>query len=102
MAKETVEAVRQAELNAAQKESDAAQKKEALLLKTQLKAKDLYTSMTRDAIVKAEKDLSEANKRGAAFMEEAKEKAENEVLLMKEMALQKDADAISLVLSNVI
>ncbi|MGB4661288.1 MAG: hypothetical protein WBI07_19100 [Mobilitalea sp.] len=102
MAKETVEAVRQAELNAAQKEKDAAQKKEAILLESQLNAKTLYSSMTKEALEKAENDIAKANIRGTVILEEAKEKAEKEALLMKEMAQQKEADAISLVLSNVI
>jgi vacuolar-type H+-ATPase subunit H len=57
MAKETVEAIRQAELNAAQKERDAQLNKEKLISDAGLKAKSTASSMIKDAQDKAEKDL---------------------------------------------
>lgn len=102
MAKETVQAVRQAELNAAQIERDAVLQKEAMISDAGLNAKTLITSMTKQAMEKAEQDLAAAVKRGNQMLEEAKTKADNEVLLMKEMALMKEEAAVNLILSNVI
>lgn len=102
MAKETVQAVRQAELNAAQIEKEAFVKKEAILLEAQQNAKTMITSMTREAIAKAESDISAARHRGTENLEAARIKAEKEVLLIKEMIKGKEQAAINLVLSNVI
>jgi len=102
MAKETVQAVRQAELNATQKEREAIEKKEAIISEAQQNAKIMVTDMTKEALEKAERNLTFANQRGIEMMEAAKQKAENEVLLMKEMAKGKEEAAINLVLSNVI
>ena len=102
MAKETVQAVRQAELNAAQKEREASQNKETILSEAQLNAKIMITSMTKEALEKAERNLALANQQGLGRMETAKLKAVNEVLLMKEMAQRKEKVAIKLVLSTAI
>ncbi|MDF2942075.1 MAG: hypothetical protein K0S01_933 [Herbinix sp.] len=102
MAKETVQAVRQAELNAAQMEREAIQKKDTILSEAQLKAKTMITSMTKEALEKAERNLVLANERGIEMMEAIKLKAESEVLLMKEMAQRKEETVIDFVLSTVI
>lgn len=102
MAKETVQAVRKAELNAAQKEKDALIRKEEIIAEAGQNAKAFITSMTKQALDKAEQDLAAANKRGTELTEAAKLKAESEVLIMKEMAQRKEEAAISLILSSVI
>lgn len=102
MAKETVEAVRQAELNAAQKERDAFHKKETILSEAQQNAKSMVTSMTKEALIKAERNLALANQQGIERMEASKLNADNEVLLIKEMAHRKEEAAIKLVLSTAI
>lgn len=102
MAKETVQAVRQAELNAIQKERDAHAQRETIVSEASLNAKALITSMTKQAVEKADQDLSEALRKGNERLEAAKLKAEKEVLLMKEMASAKEEAAINLVLRGVI
>jgi len=102
MAKETVEAVRQAELNAAQKEREAFQKKELILSEAQQNAKSMVSSITKEALLKAERNLALANQQGLERMEASKLKAVSEVLLMKEMAQRKEEAAIKLVLLTAI
>jgi len=102
MAKETVQAVRQAELNAAQFEKNANMQREAILQEAEQNAKTMINSMTREAIEKAESNLSAARHRGTETLEAAKLRAETEVLLIKEMIKEKEQSAIDLVLSNVI
>jgi vacuolar-type H+-ATPase subunit H len=102
MAKETVQAVRQAELNAAQTEREANEKREAILAEAQLNAKTMISSMTKEANEKAERNLTLANERGIELLENAKKKAESEVLLMKEMVQNKGEAAINLILATVI
>jgi len=102
MAKETVEAVRQAELNAAQKEREAFQKKESILSEAQQNAKSMVSSITKEALLKAERNLALANQQGLERMEASKLKAVSEVLLMKEMAQRKEEAAIKLVLLTAI
>ena len=102
MAKETVQVVRQAELNAVQKEKDALQRQEAIISEAEQNAKGLITSITKQALDQAEDNLSAANQKGIKIMETAKIKAESELLIMKEMAQRKEQAAIDLVLSYVI
>ncbi|MBH1942350.1 hypothetical protein I5677_15720 [Mobilitalea sibirica] len=102
MAKETVQAVRQAELNAAQIEKDANLKKDAILMEAQQKATNLISSMTKEAQDKAAKALKDAELRGAEMVEAAKLKAEKEIMLMNEMLKDKEKAAIKLVISEVI
>lgn len=102
MALKTVQAVRQAEANAAQREKDALQRKEDILAKAGQDAKALMDTMAKQAAEKAERNLAEAVKRGQEQLEEARLKAEGEVLIMKEMAERKEEAAIHLILSSVI
>ncbi len=102
MAKETVQAVRQAELNAAEKEKEALLEKEKILSDAKQEAKTLIAKMTKQALDVAEHNLFLANQQGVEMMDAAKKRADNEVLLMKEMAKNKEEVAINLVLSNVI
>lgn len=102
MAKETVQAVRQAELNATEKERNALLEKEKILSEAQQEAKALLARMTEQELNAAERNLVLANQQGVEKMEAAKKRAEKEVILMKEMAKNKEEAAINLVLSNVI
>ena len=102
MAKETVKAVRSAELSAVQIEKEAEHKKEEILLDAQQKAKSIIVSMTKEAQSKAERDLREAKEQGMAIMAAGKQRAENEIRLLNEMVKNKEQAAIELVLSNVI
>ena len=102
MAKETVQAVRQAELKAAQIEKDAIQKREEILLEAQQNAKAMITSITKETQKKAVSDLEQAQSQGDELVEAAKLKAEKEILLMKEMTKSKEQAAINHVLSVVI
>jgi vacuolar-type H+-ATPase subunit H len=102
MAKETVQAVRQAEILAAQKEKDALLRKDEILAQAGQNAKALVTSMTKQALDKAEHNLADANQRGKEMLESARLKAESEVLVMNEMVQRKEEAAIQLILSSVI
>jgi len=102
MAKETVEAVRQAELRAQEKEKEALQKKEAIISEAEKKAKELIASMVKEANAKADKDLANARTRADEIIKEARAKSEKEIVLVKELAKMKEESAINLVLSEVI
>jgi hypothetical protein len=58
--------------------------------------------MTKEASLNAEKELNAARFKGNEMMEEVKNRAENEVLLMKEMLKDKEQAAIRLVISTII
>jgi len=102
MAKETVEAVRQAELKAQEKEKEALGKKEAILSEAEKKAKELIASMTKQAYAKADKDLEKAKSRADEIINEAKLRSEKEILIIRELAKMKEESAISLILSEVL
>jgi F0F1-type ATP synthase membrane subunit b/b' len=102
MAIESVQAVRRAEVNAAQLEKEALTQKETILEEARQKAKTLVTSSVKEAQAKAENDLNIAGRRSTEIMEEAKIKAEKEIIFMKELVKNKEQAAIDLVLANVI
>lgn len=102
MAKETVKAVRDAEMKAAQLEKDAVTSREAILLKANEDAKTLISSKTKEARSSAELELSKSQQEGEELLISAKQRAEKEILLLKEMVKSKEQAAINLVLSEVI
>lgn len=102
MVNETVQAVRNAELKAAEKENEALRKKEELLSKAQNEAKDLITSKVKEANLLSEKKLKAANESSAVKLEAAKLKADQEVLLLQEMVKGKEQVAIDFIISSLI
>jgi len=102
MAKETVQAVRQAEEKAAQIEKEAVVKGEILLQNAKEEAKNLQSSMSKDVLLKAEEDLKNVQLQGNKLMEAAVQKAEKEIILLKEVVKSKEQAAIDLVLTEVI
>ena len=102
VAKETVEAIRLAELNAAEREKEAIQKREMILFEAQQSSAALITSMAKEALLKAQRDVNEAINQGDKNLEIAKQESEKEAFLLKEMAQKREQEAIKLVLSNVI
>ncbi|MDF2586281.1 MAG: hypothetical protein K0S41_122 [Anaerocolumna sp.] len=102
MAKETVQAVRSAELNAAQLEKDALIKRDAILREAEEKAKNMISEKTKEAIAKAEIDLEKAQLQGKEIMDKAIIRANQEILMMQELVKGKEQVAIDLVLKEVI
>lgn len=102
MAKETVQAVRQAELEAAGKEQEALKRKDTIILEAERGAKELIATMTKKALEKAELRKATATQVGIELLEAERQKTDSEVLLMKETALRKEAQAIQLILASVI
>lgn len=102
MAKETVQAVRLAEQNAAQLEKESIIKKETIIAEAHQNSKDLISSMTKEASDKANHDLNVAQKKSVEMLEASKVEAEKEVLILKEMVKRKEKEAIDLVISNII
>ncbi|MDF2820957.1 MAG: hypothetical protein K0R15_1398 [Clostridiales bacterium] len=102
MAKETVQAIREAELKASQIEKDAAGKRDEIILKAEEDAKVKISSVIKEALAKAEQDLEQAQFQGTERMKNAVIKAEQEILELKEMVKSKEQVAIDLVLAQVI
>lgn len=102
MAIETVQAVRQAEINAAETEKEAIKRRDAILSKAQEEAKTVEIKITKAALDKADADLKQAGQQGDLLMKAAVQKAEKEVSLLKEMVKCKEQSAIDLILSEVI
>lgn len=102
MANETVQAVRQVELNALQTQKNADFKKDEIIIRTEQEAKQLVASKTKQALAKAEQDLIIANQEGMKLIEVAKQKGEDEVLALKETAARKEQEAIKMIISYVI
>ena len=102
MAKETVKAVRNAELSAIRIEKDAASKKEAIISQASQDAKTIVTSMTSKAQEKAEKDLKAATNKGVEIIEAAKADMEKEVLQLMKKVKEKEKYSIELVISHVV
>lgn len=102
MAKETVDAVRQAELNAADTEKDAVAKSEAIIQKAQQDAKALILNLTKEVSATAASELEKAQEKNAQVMAEALQRAEKEVLFLKEMVKSKEKGVLDIIISEVI
>ncbi|WFR55316.1 hypothetical protein QA584_17090 [Anaerocolumna sp. AGMB13025] len=102
MAIEIVQAVRKAEQDAYGKEKETFQQAEAIVQKANEDAKVLISSITKEVLSKAENDLKQAELQGAELMVTAVQKAEKEILLLKEIVKSKEQTAIELVLSEVL
>lgn len=102
MAKETVEAVRQAENKAIQIENDAVIKHDSIILQAQKEAESIISSLTKEAKKIAEQNSKQAQIQGEEFKKNAEIKAENEILLLKELTKSKEQETIHLILSEVI
>lgn len=102
MAMETVQAVRQAELEAAIKEKEAAKKSELITLEAENKAEVIISSMKKTSYEKAEQNLLEANGKAKEFMDIALRDAEKEIISIKDKVKVKEKEAVSLVLSEII
>lgn len=101
MAKETIQAVKQAEMDAAEMEKDAHIKSEELISKALSDAKTLVSTMTKEAKASADKKLEQTKIQGASLMQEVVERTQNEITLMKELAVGKEKEAIKLVISEI-
>lgn len=102
MAKETVDAVRQAELNATQIEKDATVKRDSIILNAQEEAKTIISTLIKEAQNIAEQNSRQVQSQGEEFMKNAEVKAEKEILLLKELTKSKEQETIHLILSEVI
>lgn len=102
MAKETVQAVRKAEIAADKIVKDAQINKDTIIFEAMKRAKELTASMLNDAQKDAEKKVEEAVRQSNQILEDAKKEADKEVELLKAMAKVKEQAAIDLVISNVI
>lgn len=102
MAKETVEAVRQAELNAAKLENEALMKKEQMIQEAMEEAKSLLSSRTKEALVNSARELEKTSIDSDNLMKEAIFRAEQEIILLKDLVNSKEKAAIDLVLCEVI
>jgi V/A-type H+/Na+-transporting ATPase subunit G/H len=102
MAKETVQAVRLAELEAARKEQEALKRRDTIILEAEQSAKEIVNSIAQQALDKAEQRKTAAMKAGMDLLATAKVKSEQEVLIMKELALRKEEEAIRMILASVL
>jgi vacuolar-type H+-ATPase subunit H len=100
MARETIEAVIKAEEKAALIEKDAVTEGETIVLKAKEDAKELVAAMTRERLSQSEKDLISAQEKCEALMKAAIEKAEQDIIMLKEVIKDKEQVAITNVLSN--
>ncbi len=102
VAKEIVELVRQAEADADKKEKDAKLQKEAIINEAQAKAKAYITSMTNDAIKKAEQQIAMAHTQGEQLTQEFMQKAELEKQEIKENIRGNEKEVIQMILTKVL
>lgn len=102
MAKETIQSIKQAELKAEQIEKDAFDKHEELINKALDEVKTIVFNMTNDAKLQSSKELELAKGQGKSIMDEVVERAEKEIMLLKELSKGKEKEAIKIVLSEII
>ena len=102
MAMETVQAVRQAELEAAKKEKEALKESEVMISKAEIEAQVLLSSMKKLEQEKADKNLYKADEKAKESMKISLQQAEQDVISIRNMVEGKEQEAISLVLSTII
>ncbi len=102
MAKEVIDAIREAELKATQIEKEAINEKSAILLKAEEEANKIISSATEAALNQSEKELKNAQVQGESYMEAAVLRAERQISLMKDVVREKEQEVIRLILSEVI
>jgi len=102
MAKDTVQAIRVAELRASRIEEQAAEEYEAVISKARDEAGRLFDSMKADALAKAEKELTAAEEKSKGMLKEATENAENAINELRELSRKNEAVAIESLLVELI
>lgn len=102
MAKDTLDTIRQVELESEQKIKEATKQSKEFATNAKLQAEKLIASLTNEAVEESKKALEEAKVQGESLVQEASNKAKNEIVLMQELAKQKEEKAIQLILSEII
>lgn len=102
MAQETIQAVRQAELIAEQKEKEALIQAKETVANAEKEAKDLVSTMTKKSLLNAKKASDAALLEGEQMVKEAGKKAEKEIALLNQLLKQKEEKAIELVISALV
>ena len=102
MAKETVQAVREAELNATQIEKNAEIKRAFIISKAQEDAETAISSTTTNARLKLNQELEQMKLQVEKLMEEAEQKALMDIVVLKEVAQKNERTAIDIVISTII
>lgn len=102
MAMDTIQTVKQAELQASQSERAAHVKGDELISKAISDAKALVTSMTREALIEAQNNIEKAKRQSSVMIEQVVERTNKEVMLLKELSKKKEQEAIRMVCSHII
>jgi len=101
MAIETVEAVRQAENRAEEKEKTAQKEKQVILATAQKEARELEKNSLKEATEKSKKNLQKAQLDGQSIINNTVKKAEEEVANLRNSIKEKEQKAIDLVISQI-
>ena len=102
MAQETIQAVRQAELKAEETEKAAQQQLEAMRKAAQEKARQLKEEMTKAVKADSMETFTLAKEQGEAIIQAAEKDVQQEISLLREKAEQKQGQAISLILDQLV
>lgn len=102
MAQDTIEAIRSAELAAEQMEKDAAGEGDEVIRRAQAAAKEIVAEAVREAQAAAQAALATAAEQGKVTMANALREAEQELTALNAAALEKEPQAIQMILSELI
>lgn len=102
MAKDIVEAVRNAELKANQTEKNAYSESEQIIKKAENDAKVFSAAQVKEAEERAEAMLKTAELQSKKLFEKANNEALQEIAALNSKAKQKEAEAVKLVYSELV
>ena len=102
MVKETIDTVREAEQNAAMIEKGAIRAGEKIILKATKNAQALIASLREEAFLNIKKQMECAIKEGNEMLEKAENEAAKDIQHLEEHAKQKEQEAISYIISEII
>lgn len=102
MVEETIQVIRETEAKAGTIISDADQEYKKILENAHKEAEQLKTDQKDTALKKAEAVMETAHKRGEEIRIKSVADTGNEINLLKEIALKREGEAISLIVSQLV
>jgi vacuolar-type H+-ATPase subunit H len=102
MAKETMEWIRQAETKADQIVKDARSQADEILSEAKIEAGQRIQNARMEAAAMLHQTETAANDKAAAETKKSQEETEREVEALRALAVNKEADAIKLVLDSIV
>ena len=102
MVEETIKAIRETEAAADVIVKEAGEKSQKILEDARQEAERMIKSQEETHRISAQDAMQDAREKARVFQEEARGQTEKEIKVLKEFAVQKEAEAVSAVISQLV